>query len=343
MGTSVILRFLHLNSRLRKATLCPCAENRQRQEAPPTDSACRSASTQPLGRYLSAEFHPFAAGIAYNGGEGPPASMDVARDFARLEQEMASWWYVARRNLLREFVGQALNGKREARILDLGGNAELAFDQPSLFRVINQQSTLAASAFRQLHGGTNLVCSAPDELAFASNCFDVIVGGDFLQSVSDDRAALRELRRVLKDGGLLCLTVPAYAFLWDEDDERRGHFRRYRASELRRKLTTTGFEVQRASYFVAAPFLPLVIVRMAKSIFRTSATSGTSLTKRARFANTAMTLLLDAERQVLHHINLPFGTSVVCWAQKPPLVAERVAVPAWERQWVASPRLTWSG
>ncbi len=168
--------------------------------------------------------------------------MDAQRDFAQFEQEMSSWWYVARRNLLREVVSQALSGKREARILDMGGAAELVFEQPSLFRVVNQHSTLAACAFHQLHGGTNLVCSSIDELAFASNCFDLVIAGDSLQSMPDDRAALREMRRVLKDGGLLFLTVPAYSFLWGEDDERRGHCRRYRASELRRKLTTSGFE-----------------------------------------------------------------------------------------------------
>ncbi len=269
--------------------------------------------------------------------------MEAPRDYASFEREMSSWWYVARRSLLREFVSQALSEKREARILDMGGNAELAFDEPSRFRVVNQHSTLAASAFQQVRGASNLVCSSPDELAFSSNCFDVVVAGDFLQSVPDDRTALRELRRVLKDGGVLCLTVPAYAFLWSEEDEHRGNYRRYRTSELRRKLTTCGFEVQRASYFVTAPFLPLVLGRLANSIFRTSTRSDRRVSKRAHIANTAMTLLLDGERQALHHINLPFGTTVVCWARKPSLVAERITVPAWERQWAAPPRLTWSG
>ena len=270
-------------------------------------------------------------------------SMDTSRDFDQLEQEMSSWWYLARRSLLREFVSNSLEGKREARILDVGGTAELDFEPPSFFRVVNQHSRVRDAAFQQLHGVTNLICSTPDELAYASNSFDVIVAGDFLQSVSDDRAALRELLRVLKDGGLLCLTAPAYAFLWNEEDERQGNFRRYRTSELRRKLTTSGFEVQRASYFVTAPFLPLVMLRFAKNMLHTSITSNGQTIRSSRIANGAMKLLLDGERQALHHINLPFGTTVVCWARKPPLVAERVTVPAWERQWAAQPRLTWSG
>src|SRR5271157_5380989 len=97
--------------------------------------------------------------------EGQTVSMDAQPDFAQFAQEMASWWYVARRNLLREVVSQALHGKREARILDMGGKAELAFEQPSFFWVVNQHNTLAASSFQQLHAGKNLVCSSIDELA----------------------------------------------------------------------------------------------------------------------------------------------------------------------------------
>src|SRR5271167_1645140 len=132
--------------------------------------------------------------------------MNAQPDFVQFEQDRSSWWYLARRKLLREVAEQAVRAKPEARILDMGGAAELTFEPPALFRVVNRHSTLAACAFHQMHGGTNLVCSGIDELPFGSNCFDLIVAGDFLQSAPDDRVALRELRRVLKDGGLLCLT-----------------------------------------------------------------------------------------------------------------------------------------
>src|SRR5690348_14490331 len=100
--------------------------------------------------------------------------MTTVGDFDQLEQEMSSWWYLARRTLLREFVSDSLTGKREGRILDVGGTADLSFDVPSPFRVVNQHSRLRDAAFQQLHAVRNLVCSAPDELAFASNSFDLI-------------------------------------------------------------------------------------------------------------------------------------------------------------------------
>jgi ubiquinone/menaquinone biosynthesis C-methylase UbiE len=269
--------------------------------------------------------------------------MDAQDDFAQFEREMASWWYIARRNLLLEVAQQELRNKHDARILDMGGTAEFQLEQPNTFKIVSQHSTLASAAFHQWRGRSNLVCSSIAELAFPSNCFDLVLAGDFLQSAADDRAALRELLRVLKDGGLLCLTVPAYSFLWSEEDERRGNCRRYRTSELRRKLTTSGFEVQRASYFVATAFLPVALGQIAKSIVHTSNSQNDGSTHSARIANAAMLSLLALERHLLHYINLPFGTSVICWARKPSLATERITVPAWDRQWVSSPGLTWSG
>jgi ubiquinone/menaquinone biosynthesis C-methylase UbiE len=269
--------------------------------------------------------------------------MDARLEFEKLRRDSESWWYTSRRKLLREAAMQVVRGKREARLLDLGCNAQLEFDDAARFRVLNVHCSLQVLAFRRIRGDKNLVCSRLDELSFASNSFDAVVAGDVLQSVPDDVIALREVRRVLKDGGLLCLTVPAYSFLWGEDDEARDHQRRYTVSELRRKLNTCGFQIQRASYFVASAFLPLVVGRAAKDIFHKSITHHQHYPHPSRMANSAMVALLDGERHLLHYINLPFGTRVVCWALKPALVAETVAVSAWERQWAQRPLAQGSG
>ncbi len=123
----------------------------------------------------------------------------------------------------------------------------------------------------------------------------------------------------------------------------RGHQRRYTVSELRRKLNTCGFQIQRASYFVASAFLPLVVGRAAKNVFRKSITYHPNYQRPSRLANGAMAALLDGERHLLHYINFPFGSRVVCWALKPALVAETVSVPAWERKWAPRPLAQGSG
>ena len=263
--------------------------------------------------------------------------MDAQLEFEALRRESSPWWHTARRKLLREAVAQAVHGKRDARVLDLGCAAQLDFSQADSIRVLNAHSSLPALALRQIDGSRNLVCTSPEDLGFVSNSFDAVVAGDILQLVPDDRMALRELRRVLKDGGLLCLTVPAYPFLWGEDDEARGHQRRYTATELRRKLNNCGFEISRVSYLVATGFLPSIVERTCKDLFRKSAAPRSTSEGDSRLANAAMVMLLDCERHLIRYINLPFGTRVVCWAHKPALVAERVTVPAWDRQWSRPP------
>ena len=136
--------------------------------------------------------------------------MDTQLEFEALRRESSSWWYISRRKLLRDAVVQAVRGKREARILDLGCTAQLEFADSPYMRILNAHSSLPVLAFQQIEGCQDLICTRAEELALASNSFDAIVAGDILQSLPDDLAALRELRRVLKDGGSLCLTVPAY-------------------------------------------------------------------------------------------------------------------------------------
>ena len=262
--------------------------------------------------------------------------METQLEFEALRRDSSSWWYVARRKLLRDALAQALRDKREARVLDFGCTADLDLLSTPGIRALNANCSLPVLAFRQIEGGRDLVCTAPEELAFCSNGFDAVLAGDTLQNVPDDQVALRELRRVLKDGATLCLTVPAYPSLWGEKDEARGHRRRYTASELRRKLNNAGFEVTRVSYVVASGFFPAFVERITKAIFTKTIARGT-FARSSRWADAAMVALLDCERFLIRYINLPFGTRVICWARKPAMVAERVTVPAWERQWARSP------
>jgi ubiquinone/menaquinone biosynthesis C-methylase UbiE len=269
--------------------------------------------------------------------------MHEPNEFEALRRETTSWWWVSRRKLLREAVSQAVNGKREARVLDVGCAGELESANPAVLRAVNVHSMLPVLAFHQMQGRHALICSSLEELSFGSNSFDAVVAGDILQAVSDDVAVLREMRRVLKDGASLCLTVPAYPALWGERDEAAGHRRRYTANELRRKLNNAGFEVTRVSYLVASGFLPSFIERIAKNIFTKSIDRYGQSARRSPTFNATMVLLLDGERFLTRFINLPFGTRVVCWARKPAVVTERVTVPAWERQWAGNPLPQGSG
>ena len=77
------------------------------------------------------------------------------------------------------------------------------------------------------------------------NSFDLVVMSEVLEHIQDDEGALSTVRKLLREKGWLLLTVPADPKLWNAEDERAGHMRRYTREELRRKLAKGGFEIVR--------------------------------------------------------------------------------------------------
>jgi len=88
-------------------------------------------------------------------------------------------------------------------------------------------------------------------LPFPDASFDRIIAAEVLEHIDDDAGALRELVRVLRPGGTIAATVPAFLperVCWALTDEYHapfvpgGHVRIYTAAELRNRLVTAGAE-----------------------------------------------------------------------------------------------------
>ncbi len=66
----------------------------------------------------------------------------------------------------------------------------------------------AERAQRALEHGPNLVRGASEALPYRDDSFDFVLSHEVLEHVADDRAAAREILRVLRPGGRLALFVP---------------------------------------------------------------------------------------------------------------------------------------
>lgn len=78
---------------------------------------------------------------------------------------------------------------------------------------------------------------------FGSQKFDSIICLNVLEHIQNDRATLKNMYDLLKDGGKLILLVPAHNFLYGEIDRSIGHFRRYEEGVLINMLEGLKFNI----------------------------------------------------------------------------------------------------
>jgi SAM-dependent methyltransferase len=81
-----------------------------------------------------------------------------------------------------------------------------------------------------------------ERLDLPDEAFDGAVCAEVLEHLDDDAAALAELARVLRPGGLLVVSVPANPYRYDWTDRWAGHRRRYDAGALESRIREAGFE-----------------------------------------------------------------------------------------------------
>ena len=93
-----------------------------------------------------------------------------------------------------------------------------------------------------------------------NQCVDGVTALNVLEHIDDDLAALKEIYRILKPGGIAHIEVPAGPSLYDIYDEVLMHFRRYRLSDLAALAIHAGFTIERATHlgFLLYPGFVLV-------------------------------------------------------------------------------------
>jgi len=88
--------------------------------------------------------------------------------------------------------------------------------------------------------------------------FDVVGTFDVLEHLVEDERALEQLFNATRPGGGLLVTVPQHRFLWSASDQYAMHQRRYNRAELRAKVESAGFQIERITSFNSL-LLPLMI------------------------------------------------------------------------------------
>src|SRR5690606_4399149 len=78
--------------------------------------------------------------------------------------------------------------------------------------------------------------------------------------------ALAELHRVLRPGGVLVASVPAYQWAWSDHDVANGHYRRYTRDRIVGAVAAAGFTLDRATYAFASVFPMFAAERLVRRV-----------------------------------------------------------------------------
>ncbi len=121
--------------------------------------------------------------------------------------------------------------------------------------VVETRATLGgmvAAGDIDLERVTGVLRGDATRLPFADDSFDVVITSEVLEHIQDDVAAIAEMVRVLRPGGVFAATVPSWlpeTVNWMLSDEYHapksegGHVRIYAAAELAAKLRSAGLEL----------------------------------------------------------------------------------------------------
>jgi SAM-dependent methyltransferase len=117
--------------------------------------------------------------------------------------------------------------------------------------------------------GLRDLLSADQEDLFAlddDGGYDLVVAFEVLEHIEDDRGALASIRRLLRPGGYVLLSVPAHGRAFGALDVWAGHVRRYERAELEEKLAGAGFAV---ASLVCYGFPLLSLARHVRTVLHT--------------------------------------------------------------------------
>jgi SAM-dependent methyltransferase len=248
------------------------------------------------------------------------------RQFLGLERD--HWWFRGRRRVYFGLLEHHLGGRRPRRALDLGCGMGGFLDGLSsrceevVPSDISRES-LVRCRERGFGGG---VVGSGYALPFADGSFDLVCMFDALEHIPDDRRALQEVARVLEPGGLVLVSVPAYQFLYANNDRLAQHQRRYTRTRLRAVFEAAGLRVERNTHTNVLLFpliLPAVLALKAlERLFPSRAKEHTNLSwPLPRFAHDLLTALFAAELAGTRRFDWPVGHSIAAIARKPDATA----------------------
>jgi ubiquinone/menaquinone biosynthesis C-methylase UbiE len=228
------------------------------------------------------------------------------------------WWYESRRVIFISVLKKVLTGfSRDGKIYDIGccGGGNFAVWSSFSDSCIGiDMSEKALDSCRKFGYKELILTDAGDLSKIISNDASLVTLCDVLEHLEDDKRALEEAYRIVKPGGFIFVTAPAFGFLWGGADRLSLHKRRYSRKRLIQLLRGAHFKPVRSTYFNTFLFLPILAVRLMERFLKLN--SSMEYEPLHGVLNGVLKTIFSFERHLIKYINLPFGVSLMAIAKK---------------------------
>ena len=158
-----------------------------------------------------------------------------------------SFWFTHRNRCI---IAAVRRFPSEGFILDIGGgNGFVArgLTDAGYETALLEPGRVGATNAREHRRLGTVINATIGEAAFRTGSVPNIGLFDVLEHIEDDRMFVRQLCDIVRPGGFLYLTVPAFQWLWSMSDVDAMHYRRYTRRSLADVLAG-GFEVLYSTY-----------------------------------------------------------------------------------------------
>lgn len=226
-------------------------------------------------------------------------------DYLAQLEENDHFWIRGKQMVVEDFVGR-LNPQS---VLDVGCGTGLSLRQFRLKPTAVTGVDILPAAIERcqeiLPGGRFIQADAA-ELPLEDRSFDLALALDIIEHVPKETCPLGEIFRVLKPGGHLIVSVPAFKRLFSLRDRGAGHLRRYDKSELVAILEAAGFSIKYLNYFNFFLFPALLLARLLNLNEKNP----------GAVANAVFGFVIRLEVRLARRISFPWGSSLIAIGEK---------------------------
>ena len=238
------------------------------------------------------------------------------------EIERRHWWFFNRWALVERFLGR-MSLQASSRILDVGcGTGGTTAWLARWGRVTGIDASRDALAFaRRRDSSARLVLGDATRLQrrFRPGSFDLVTFFNVLYHrwIPDDEALLRQVHALLKPGGRVLLTEPAFRGLWRRHDSVDMGKTRYTLGEMKCLLSAAGFVYDGGCYFNVVSFIPAWTLALKEKILPAGGSKEVGeLAVPPWPVNEFMMLYGRIEAGLQPLLRLPFGVTLLAVGRK---------------------------